>query len=120
PARVVDEAEAAAERRQALVGVVLAKEQAMLGARGHHAVRLVGALRRQVVDEHAGVRLIARQYELVAPELRQRRVGAGEEPLRRRLFVAGGAVDLPGEIEPAHALGLERRTQLARIAEVVL
>ena len=71
PARVVDEPEPAAERHQALVGVVLAQQQAVLGARGHHAVGLVGALGDEVVDEHAGVGLVAAQEQ----RLRRRRHG---------------------------------------------
>ena len=36
-------------------------------------------------------------------------VDARHEALRRRLFVAGRAVDLPGEKQPGDALRLERR-----------
>ena len=52
---VVDEAEGAAVRREADVGVVDAEVEAELGARGEHAVGLVGALADEVVDEDAGV-----------------------------------------------------------------
>ena len=38
-----DQADVIADRGQALVGVVLPLEQAVLGAAGHHAVRLIGA-----------------------------------------------------------------------------
>ena len=44
PGFVVDEAEAAAVRREAAVGVVDAQVQAELGARSEHAVRLVRPL----------------------------------------------------------------------------
>ena len=52
---VVDEAERAAVRSETLVGVVDAEMQTELGARGEHAVRLVGAFADEVVDEDAGV-----------------------------------------------------------------
>ena len=52
--------------RQALVGVVGAQAQAVLGARGEHAVGLGDAARHQVVDHHAHVAVGARDDE-VAP-----------------------------------------------------
>ncbi len=52
---VVDEAEAAAVGGEAGVGVVDAEVEAELGARGEHAVGLVGAFADEVVDEDAGV-----------------------------------------------------------------
>jgi hypothetical protein len=58
-ARVVDQAELAADAGQAQVGVVLAQLQPVLGARGEHAVGLAGALGDQIVDQHPGVGLIA-------------------------------------------------------------
>ena len=42
-------------RREAAVGVVDAQVEAVLGARGEHAIGLVGALGDQVVDEDTGV-----------------------------------------------------------------
>src|SRR6185437_14108871 len=78
PGGVVDEAEAAAMRRETDVGVVDAQVQAELGARGEHAVRLVGALGDEVVDEDAGVALgtVEREgleHSLIALRLRKER-----------------------------------------------
>ena len=53
-----DQADLVSDGGQALVGVVLPLNQAVLGAAGHHAIRLVGALGHQVVNEHADVALI--------------------------------------------------------------
>ena len=50
-----------ADGGQAAVGVILAVEQAVLRAGGHHAVGLVGALGHQVVHQHADVALIPAQ-----------------------------------------------------------
>ena len=66
PGFVVDEAEAAAVRSEAAVGVVDAQVQAELGARGEHAVGLVGALADEVVDEDAGVGFGAIESERAA------------------------------------------------------
>src|SRR4051794_36524468 len=97
PALVLDEAEFAALRREAQIGVVLPEQQAMLRTAGEHAIRLARAARNEVVDEHAEVALAAlRHPRLVALHL-ERGVDAGDEPLRGSFFVAGGAVDLAGE-----------------------
>ena len=52
-----------AERRQPAVGVVVPQQQPVLGPRREHAVRLIDALRHQVVDQHADVRLAAVEDE---------------------------------------------------------
>ena len=48
-----------------------------------------------------------------------RRVQPRQQPLRRRLLIAGRAVDLAGQEQPADPLGLQRRPQFARIDMVV-
>ena len=100
PGGVVDEAEAAAVRGEAAVRVVDAQVQAELGARGEHAVGLVGALGDEVVDEDAGVGLgaVERERRFAASRC-QRGVDAGHQALAGGLLVAAGAVDLAGEVE---------------------
>ena len=49
-----------------------------------------------------------------------RGVDPGDQPLGRRLLVAGGPVDLPGEKQAGHPVRLERRAQLGGLDEVVL
>ena len=44
----------------------------------------------------------------------------GDQTLRSGLFIAGGAVDLTGAIEPRHIAQLERLAQRTRIEVVVL
>ena len=63
PALVVHQTQLAADGRQAQVGVVLAQQQAMLGAAGEHAIGLARAARHQVVDEHADVAFAALRHE---------------------------------------------------------
>ena len=105
--------------REARVGVVLAQVQAVFRARGEHAVRLQRAVRDEVVDQHADVRLVAtrRPWRLAAH--RARGIQARDEALRGGLLVAGRAVDLAREEQPAHALRLERGVEPARIEVVV-
>ena len=71
----------------------------MLRAGGEHPIRLEAALGDQVVDENPDVGLVAPQLERRRAPRRARRVDARHESLGRRLFVAGRAVDLPGEKE---------------------
>ena len=122
---VADQAEFVSIGGQAAVGVVLAQHQPMLGARGEHAVRLARRLGHQVVDQHPDVGFVAPQDQLLAAAARpapqrQRGVDAGHQALRRGLLVAGGAVHLAGEVEPAQPLALQRGVHLAGGKEVVL
>ena len=87
------------ERGEAAVGVVLAEEQAIFGTAGEHAVRFVDATGDEVVDQYTDVGLIARQDHWLAPGDGERGVGAGDEALGASFFVAGGAVNLAGQVE---------------------
>ena len=63
-----DEADAIADGREPLVGVVLPVKQPVFAARGHDAVRLLRALRDEVVDEGADVAVRAFEHQRLAPE----------------------------------------------------
>ena len=89
---------------QALAGIVGAQMQAELGPRGEHAIGFADAARHQIVDHHPEIGLGPRHAQGRSSERRQGRVGAGQQALRRRFLVAGGAVDLPGEEQAAPAL----------------
>ena len=71
----------------------------MLGAGREHPVGLEATLGCQIVDQDADVRLVAAESERRLPATCRRRVDAGDQPLRRRLFVARRAVDLTREKE---------------------
>ena len=49
----------------------------------------------------------------------QRGVEAGQQTLRRRFFVTGGAVDLTSEKQPGDGAGFERGFEAARVVEIV-
>ena len=92
----------------------------MFRPRGHHAVRLVGALGDEVVDEHADVRLVAREHDGLPSFESERGVETRDEPLRRRLFVSAAAVDLTREIQSADELALEGGQKGGRVYAIVL
>src|SRR5436309_3311330 len=94
---VGDQSEPVAEVPEALLGVVLAKEQAELGLRGMHAIGLIHLFGDEVVDEDSEVRLIAPQDDLVAAEGKAGGVDAGHDAEGSRFLVAGGADNLAGE-----------------------
>ena len=96
------------------------QQQAILRAAGEHSVGLVHAPGDQVVDHHADVGLVAAQYQRLLAGKRQGGVDTGHQSLAGGLLVAGGAVDLSGQIQSGDALRLERRPQLFRREVVVL
>ncbi len=91
----------------------------MFSAGREHPVRLTRPHGHEIVHEDAEVGFIpARAPGLIATK-GQDRIDAGQKALRRGFFVAGGAVDLPCEIEALNLLGLQGTAQVARIEKVV-
>ena len=85
-----------------LVGIVGPQQKPVFGARGEHAVGFRRAAGHKIVDHHAGIGIGAAKGEAArAARSEQGRIDAGDEPLRRRLLIAGGAIDLPGQKQPA-------------------
>src|SRR5690606_41687631 len=76
PARIVDQAKAAPDRRKAQVGIVLAQLQAVFGAAGEHPVRLGGAVGDQVVDQHTEVGLVATRAPAVGTDRKSTRLNS--------------------------------------------
>ena len=114
------QAHSLANRSQPPVGIVVPQQQSELRPRGKHAVRLVDPLGHQVIHQHAEVRLAAIQNErLLAFDL-ESCIDSGQQALPGGLFVPGGSIDLPGKVQPRHALGFEGRVELGRRGEVVL
>ena len=74
----------------------------------------------RVVDEHADIAFVTARNPRLAVPGAERGVHPGHEPLRGRLLVAGGAVDLAGEEQVLHPAGLQPRPQLPRVEVVVL
>ena len=114
------EADLIASPGQPLVGVVLPQHQTVLAAGGHDAVRLVGALRHQVVDEGADVALRPGEDKGALPSQLPGGVDAGHKALDRRLLIAGGAVELPCAVQSRYLLGLQDGQQGQGVDAVVL
>ena len=105
---------------QAAVGVVLPVDEAVLRPGGHHAIRLVGALGHQVVDEHPHVPVPPGQYQGWFSLQLQRGVDARHQPLGGGLLVAGGAVELPRPVQAGDLFALQGGQQLRGVHAVVL
>ena len=108
-----------ARRRQPLVGIVGPQHKAVLGARRKHAVGLRRPQGHQVVDHDADIGLRPVEDEAVATARRQGGVDAGHQALGGGLFIAGGAVNLPGQEQPRRAPGLQRGFQFPGVDVVV-
>mmetsp|Transcript_34667 Transcript_34667/g.75757 ORF Transcript_34667/g.75757 Transcript_34667/m.75757 type:complete len:553 (+) Transcript_34667:397-2055(+) len=119
-AAVVDEAGGAADLCEARVRVVRPQQQPVLRPRGQHAVRLPQVLGDEVVDERADVAALAGQHQQRLARRVLRRVHARHQPLRRRLLVPGGAVELAREEEALDGARLQGVLALHRREEVVL
>ncbi len=105
---------------QACVGIVLTEQDAVFGTRGEHAVGLIHALRREIVNQYADVRLVALQHHRIASGAFQRGIDTRHQALTGRLFVPRGAVDLTGDEQSGNDLALERVLELRRVEVIVL
>ena len=94
-------------------------QQPVFAARGHDAVRLLRALRDEVVDESADVAVRAFKHQRHAPEQLQRGVHARHKALHGRLLIAGRAVELARAVEAGQLFALERRGKLRRVDAVI-
>ena len=113
------EADAGAEGGEALVGVVASEGEAEFGSAGEHAVGFGGGLGDKVVDHDADVGLVACEDESFFILDFEGGVYAGDEALAGGFFVAGGAVELAGEVEAFDQSCFERGVDLMRWGEVV-
>jgi hypothetical protein len=119
PARLVHQSETMAGLGQALIGIVLPQAQAVFGPAGEHAIRLQHAPGGEVIHHHAEIGLIpARPPGLLFPGVTAG-VEAGEQALGRRLLIARGAVDLPGEKQAAYGLAFQAGLESTRIVVIV-
>ena len=102
-----DQAQFQTQRRQPLISVIGAQPQAEFCPAGEHSVGLCRTTGHQIINHHPDVAFVPPDPKAFrsTPRL-QRGVGTRHKALRRRFFVARGAVDLPGEEQPWHPLGL--------------
>ena len=102
-----DQSQRTGAGRQAQVGVVGAEQEAVLGARGEHAVGFVDVAGNQIVDEYADIGFVTLQNHAGLTCHGLGRIDAGHDALGGGFFVAGSAIDLAGEEEEGQALGFE-------------
>src|SRR3546814_4552878 len=93
-----------------------AQAEPVFRARGQHTVRLGNALKHEIVDHHADIRIGAIEREGGEIARRRRGVDTGNKPLRCRLLIAGGAVDLAGAEQARSAEHTSELQSLMRIA----
>ena len=117
---VIQQARAKGDRAQARHGVVGAEMQAVLGARGEHAVRLTHPLEDQVVDHHANVAFGAIEDDGRECASGRRGVCTCGDTLRRSLFITRRAVNLTGKEQSAKILMLKRCREPAWVAVAIL
>ena len=99
---IIDQTELATYRGEALVCVVLTKQNAIFRTRGKHPVGILNALGYQVVDQHTDVGLGAGENQRLFLGKRQMRVDACHQSLTSGLLVSCGTINLTGEIEIAN------------------
>ena len=104
---------------QTRIGVVLAEEDAVFGARGEHAIGLVYAFCYQVIDENADIGFVAAQGEGRISRATQGGIDTGHHTLAGRFLVARGTIYLTGEEKAFDLFRFERVVQLCRRKEVV-
>ena len=82
---------------EAQISVVFTQLQPIFRTRREHSIRFRNASRDEIVDQHAEIGFIASRAPALVADRKPRRVDPGEDPLRRRFFVARRAVDLSRE-----------------------
>ena len=112
--------QSSAHRAEAGIRVVLAQQQPVLAAAGHHAVGLVRALGDQIVNEGSNVALAPGEDQGLPAVQGQGGVGPGHEALDRSLLVARGAAELPRPVQTRDPLCLQGWAQLQGVHAVVL
>src|SRR5262245_57564934 len=120
PRLIFDQSRAAAVRSESLVGVVNAQMQPELGARGEHAIGLVGSLADEVVNQNRGVSFGAVENQRRLALDLEPGIDAGHQSLAGGFFITRRAVDLSGKKQALDLLGLERPLELSGIDAVVL
>ena len=94
---VIDQAQAASGFSQPQVSVVFAQHQPVFRPAGEHAVGFRHAAGNEVVHQNPYIGFVATRAPARLSTNLKRGVQSGQQSLRRRLLVAGGAVDLSGK-----------------------
>ena len=87
--------------------------------RSSAGVRVHDTLGHKVIHQRTEVARMARQNELFFAQCIAGGVQAGQQPLRSRFLVAGGAIELPRTVQTANVLALQRCFQTGGVHTVV-
>src|SRR5205085_9848033 len=81
--------------------------------------RLGDPARDKIVDQDAQVGLVAARAPSLLAARESAGIDTGKHALRGSFLIAGRAVDLAGEEEPAYGLGLESRLERPWIEKII-
>src|SRR5215469_6731280 len=107
------------QRGQPLICVVSTDDEPILRPRCEHAIRLSSASGDQVINEDADVGTCSIEDNPIAASGCKRSIDACQKALGSSFLVARRTVDLTSQEETRDAPGLESRTKLPRIDEVI-
>src|SRR6516225_4729177 len=106
--------------RQPLVGIINAQPQSKLCSRREHAVRLIGSLGYQVVDQDTDITISPREDHRMPPGKPRCGIQARDQTLTCCFLITGSAIDLAGKVQACNRLHLECVVQLAGVNGVIL
>ena len=104
---------------QPLIRVVGPQGQAIFRPRCEHAIGFGHPAGHEIVDHDAEIAFGPIEDDGPASARHGSGIEPGHQTLCGGLFVAGGAVDLPGQEQTIEALGFEVRLELARVHVIV-
>ena len=116
---IADKAKLMPDGRKALVGVVLPQQQPVLRAGGHHAVRLLGALGHQIVNQNTDITFGTIQNQRISMQNRHSCINTGDQSLGCSLFISTASVELSATEQTIDILKLQRRIQLFCIDTII-
>ncbi len=119
PAWFGDETQRVRLRGESDIAVVVSQEKTMFCPTGEHAIGLGGTFRDEIVHENTEIGIGTGENQGRFSDELEGGIGSGEEPLPCGFFVAGGAVDLSGEVQVGDAFGFEGGMQLGGRTVVV-
>jgi len=104
---------------QTEIGIVLTKQQSVLGARSHHSIRFVIFLRYEVIDQNADITFRSVHGKSFLPADFSCCIDSGHKSLHGSFFVAGTSVELSAGKKSLDILKFQTVLDLSGIDTVV-
>ena len=102
------------------VGIVFPEQKPVFRPRGKKTIRLFCSQSHQIIDQYTDIGLSPVQYQRLLVSGIFDRINSRHKPLRRRLFISGSTVDLPGQKQSRNPFRLKRGGKLQRINIIIL